>query len=202
MKLIVITAPNFFIEEDKIITTLFQEGLDVLHLRKPDTPAVYSERLLTLIPQKYHNRIVTHEHFHLKKEYGLMGIHLNTRNPREPRNYVGHISCTCHSTEEAKSKKPYYNYLFMSPIYENICKDNDYALYTPEELRKAQKEKIIDNKVMALGGINANNILTIKDMGFGGAVILSDIWSRFDESSDTNYLSVIEHFKELKHLID
>lgn len=50
MKLIVVTAPTFFVEEDKIITALFEEGLDILHLRKPETPAMYSERLLTLIP--------------------------------------------------------------------------------------------------------------------------------------------------------
>ena len=63
MKLIVVTTPTFFVEEDKIITALFEEGLDILHLRKPETPAMYSERLLTLIPEKYHRRIVTHEHF-------------------------------------------------------------------------------------------------------------------------------------------
>ena len=80
MKLIVVTAPTFFVEEGKIITALFEEGLDI-HLRKPETPAMYSERLLTLIPEKYHRRIVTHEHFYLKEEFDLMGIHLNTRNP-------------------------------------------------------------------------------------------------------------------------
>ena len=32
MKLIVVTAPTFFVEEDKIITALFEEGLDILHL--------------------------------------------------------------------------------------------------------------------------------------------------------------------------
>jgi hypothetical protein len=69
MKLIVVTTPTFFVEEDKIITALFEEGLDVLHLRKPETPAMYSERLLTLIPDKYHRRIVTHEHFYLKEEF-------------------------------------------------------------------------------------------------------------------------------------
>ena len=59
MKLIVVTAPTFFVEEDKIITALFEEGLDILHLRKPEIPAMYSERLLTLIPEKYHKRIIT-----------------------------------------------------------------------------------------------------------------------------------------------
>ena len=36
MKLIVVTTPTFFVEEDQIINALFEEGLDILHLRKPD----------------------------------------------------------------------------------------------------------------------------------------------------------------------
>lgn len=52
-----------------------------------ETPAMYSERLLTLIPDKYHRRIVTLEHFYLKEEFNLMGIHLNARNPKEPHDY-------------------------------------------------------------------------------------------------------------------
>jgi len=41
MKLIIVTAPTFFVEEDKIITALFEEGLDILHLRKPDSCYVF-----------------------------------------------------------------------------------------------------------------------------------------------------------------
>ena len=92
MKLILITRPTYFVEEDKIITTLFDEGLDYLHLRKPDTAPVYAERLLTLIPEKYRKRIVVHGHFYLKEEYNLKGIHLNHRNPIAPDNYTGQIS--------------------------------------------------------------------------------------------------------------
>ena len=32
MKLIVVTTPTFFVEEDKIITALFEEGLDILQI--------------------------------------------------------------------------------------------------------------------------------------------------------------------------
>ena len=178
MKLIVVTAPTFFVEEDKIITALFEEGLDILHLRKPETPAMYSERLLTLIPQKYHKRIITHEHFYLQEEFSLMGIHLNTRNPKEPHDYSGHISCTCHSLDEVRNKKHFYDYLFLSPIYNCITKTGVTSGFTAEELRQAEKSKIIDSKVMALGGITSDNILEIKDYGFGGAVIMGDLWNK------------------------
>ena len=99
MKLILITTPTYFVEEDKILTTLFDEGLDILHLRKPDTAPVYAERLLTLIPEKYHKRIVVHGHFYLKKEYNLKGIHLNRRNVTDLLTFYAsrRIICDWHS---------------------------------------------------------------------------------------------------------
>ena len=202
MKLIVVTAPTFFVEEDKIITALFEEGLDILHLRKPETPAMYSERLLTLIPEKYHKRIITHEHFYLQEEFSLMGIHLNTRNPKEPHDYSGHISCTCHSLDEVTNKKHFYDYLFLSPIYNCITKSGVTSGFTAEELRQAGKSKVIDSRVMALGGITPDNILEIKDYGFGGAVVMGDLWNKFNACTDRDYLEVIRHFKKLKKMAD
>ena len=202
MKLIVVTAPTFFVEEDKIITALFEEGLDILHLRKPETPAMYSERLLTLIPEKYHKRIITHEHFYLQEEFSLMGIHLNTRNPKEPHDYSGQISCTCHSLDEVQNKKHFYDYLFLSPIYNCITKSGVTSGFTAEELRQAGKSKVIDSRVMALGGITPDNILEIKDYGFGGAVVMGDLWNKFNACTDRDYLEVIRHFKKLKKMAD
>lgn len=202
MKLILITPPKFFIEEDQILTALFEEGLDILHLRKPDSAPMLSERLLTLIPKQYHKRIVTHDHFYLKEEFNLMGIHLNSRNPNIPLNYKGHVSCSCHSLEEVKRNKAHFNYLFMSPIFDSISKKEYLSQFSETELKKAAKEGIIDKKVIALGGITTENIRTIKKYGFGGAAILGDIWDKFDEHETTAYSEVIKHFKQLKKLID
>ena len=63
MKLILMTRPEFFVEEHQILTALFDEGLDTLHLRKPNSEPVYSERLLSLIPDGYRKKIVVHDHF-------------------------------------------------------------------------------------------------------------------------------------------
>ena len=134
MKLILITSPTYFVEEDKIITSLFEEGLDILHLRKPDTAPMYAERLLTLIPEQYHKRIVVHGHFYLKEEFRLKGIHLNLRNPNAPDHYKGHISCSCHSLEEVKERKRNYDYVFMSPVVDSISKQDYNAQYSPEEI--------------------------------------------------------------------
>ena len=75
MKLIIMTKSTFFVEEDKILVTLFEEGMDNLHLYKPLTSPVYSERLLSLIPEDFYNKITVHDHFYLKEEYRLNGSH-------------------------------------------------------------------------------------------------------------------------------
>jgi thiamine-phosphate pyrophosphorylase len=201
MKLIVVTTPTFFVEEDQILTALFEEGLDILHLRKPETPAMYSERLLTLIPQKYHKRIVTHEHFYLQEEFGLMGIHLNRRNPSEPHDYSGHISCTCRTLSELSSKKHFYDYLFLSPVFDSVSSPHP-ASFTTEELRQGSHDKLIDNKIMALGGVRWENIPLVRDLGFGGAVIMGDLWSKFNACTDRDYRGIIEYFKKLRKAVD
>lgn len=202
MKLILITSPTYFVEEDKIITSLFEEGLDILHLRKPDTAPMYAERLLTLIPEQYHKRIVVHGHFYLKEEFRLKGIHLNLRNPNAPDHYKGHISCSCHSLEEVKERKRNYDYVFMSPVFDSISKQNYNAQYSPEEIKKAHKQGIIDKKVYALGGIDVHNIKEVKKYGFGGAAVMGAIWQKFDTCCDRDYSQIIEHFRKLKKLAD
>ena len=166
MKLIVVTTPTFFVEEDQIISALFEEGLDILHLRKPETPAMYAERLLSLIPEKYHKQIVTHEHFYLQEECGLMGIHLNKRNPNIPEDYSGHVSCTCRSLTALEVKKRVYDYVFLSPVFDSITNPRPSA-FTLEDLCRAAETHQIDNKVMAIGGVRLENIPQIPDLYFG-----------------------------------
>lgn len=202
MKLIVITPPTYFVEEDKIITTLFEEGLDILHLRKPDTAPVYAERLLPLIPEKYHKRIVVHDHFYLKNEYALKGIHLNHRNPVAPDYYSGHISASCHTLEEVESDKRTCDYVFLSPIFDSISKEGYTSRFTPEIIREAAQNGIIDKKVIALGGVDEENLLRVKDFGFGGAAVMGGLWNKFDPALDYNYQELIAHFKKLKKLAD
>ena len=49
-KLIVITSPRFFQGEDTVLSHLFDEGMQRLHLRKPDSEANELRKLLDRIP--------------------------------------------------------------------------------------------------------------------------------------------------------
>lgn len=198
MKLLLLSSPNFFVEEDKILATLFEEGLDILHLRKPNSEPVYCERLLTLLPQKYHQRIITNDHFYLKEEFDLMGIHISERNPEIPHGYKGVTTRTCYRLEELAEAKKTSQYVILRNIYDSASGNDSKAAYTHEQLRDASRRGLIDKRVMAQTGITLENIESVRELGFGGAVVCSDIWKRFNIHSGMDFKDVIKHFHKLR----
>jgi len=201
MKLIIMTKSTFFVEEDKILTTLFENGLDYLHLYKPGTEPVYSERLLTLLPEDYYGHIMVHDHFYLKEEFKLKGIHINNCQTEPPVGYRGNISRTCHSTEELKGAKKSSNYVFLKTIFDSQSNPEDKSTLTMDELREASRRGLIDKKVYAMGGMNLENIVVAKELGFGGVVICGDLWNRFDIQNGLDYKELINHFEKLRKAV-
>ena len=191
MKWITITSPEFLSGEAIFIDKLFLQGLDLLHIRKPDAPLEGYKRLLLQIPKQWYGRIVLHEHFALAEEFGLHGIHLNRRCSQVPNSFRGSISCSCHILEEVKKQKDSKDYVFLSPIFDSISKVGYHAAFSPTSLKQAAIENVIDEKVIALGGITANNILLVKEWHFGGVAFLGDIWKRMSEPQVDEYLKHI-----------
>ena len=177
MKTIAITQSFFFAQEAAAINSLLASGdIDLLHLRKPSSTADDCRRLLDHIAPEWRSRIVTHDHLGLCAEYGLHGIHLNSRNHTIPCGHRGTVSCSCHSLEEVTRRKPAYDYVFLSPIYDSISKQGYRSAFTDSMLRRAAAEGTIDEKVVALGGVTRERIPQLAAYGFGGAAMLGDIW--------------------------
>lgn len=198
MKLILLTSPFFFVEEDKILSALFDEGLDILHLRKPDSEPVFCERLLSLLPEQYLQKIVVHDHFYLKDEFKLLGIHLSRRHSDLPAGYKGPVTRTCYSMEEVHKYKDECQYVCLRNVFDSISEKENKATFTQSELTAAQRDGTIDHKVMAEGGVCIDNIETIRELGFGGAAVRGDIWGRFDIHSHCDYKELITHFRNLR----
>ncbi len=201
MKLVIMTKATFFVEEDKILTTLFEEGLENLHLYKPGSEPVYSERLLTLLSEDYYKKITVHDHFYLKEEFNLHGIHLNTASEELPYGYRGKVSRTCHAIEELKEAKKKSNYVFLQNIFDSQSNPADQQTFSYETLKAAAKQGLIDRHVYALGGINLENIRLMRDLGFGGVVICGDLWNRFNIHQEQDYKELIAHFQKLKKAV-
>lgn len=196
------TKSTFFVEEDKILTTLFEEGMDNLHLYKPDSEPVYSERLLTLLSEDYYRKITVHDHFYLREEFGLKGIHLNTADAELPYGYKGHFSCTCHSIAELHDAKKKADYVFLKTIFDSQSNPQDKQTISEEELREASRKGLIDKHVYAMGGINLDNIRQMRDLGFGGVVICGDLWNRFNIHQEQDYKDLISHFQKLQKAVN
>lgn len=175
--------------------------MDNLHLYKPETSPVYSERLLSLIPEDYYNKITVHDHFYLKDEYRLSGIHIDTPNLTPPLNYKGHISRTCTKLEQLKDMKKQSNYVFLRNIFDSQSEPDQKSNFTMNELEMAASSGLIDKKVYALGGMNMDNLQVAKELGFGGVVICGDLWNRFDIHNQTDYKELINHFERLRKVI-
>lgn len=201
MKLTIITKPEFFVEEDKIIAALFEEGLDTLHLYKPGSSPLYFERLLTLIPEEYHRHIVIHEHYYMKSEFELAGIHIDDPNEEVPAGFRGNVSRCCQDLSMLKAIKKQSKYVFLHNIFDSIHENDVKSTFTEEQLIAARREGLIDKHVHALGGMNADRARWAKDMGFGGIVVCGDLWNKFDVHHSTSYHDLLSHFHRLRKAV-
>ncbi|MCL1942057.1 MAG: thiamine phosphate synthase [Candidatus Azobacteroides sp.] len=194
MKLIVVSPEVFLKDESSVLNRLFEEGLEILHVRKPGSKKADVEKLLQKIDPEYHSRIVLHDHFSLTDQYNLKGVHLNRRNPV----FIGRPglsrSRSCHSFSELEQCEG-WDYLFLSPIFDSISKTGYVSGFSAEELRDASNKQIIHSKIIALGGIAGSNIAGLKTYGFGGAAVLGALWNDFQKDGDLE--KMIETYNEL-----
>ena len=203
MKLVILTKSTFFVEEDKILASLFDEGMENLHLFKPGSSPMYSERLLTLLPDEWHKKITVHEHFYLKSEYNLAGIHIdNPQKDEVPNGYRGQISRTCTNIDMLRDLKRTSHYVFLKNIFDCIEFKEEKSTFTMQQLEDAASEGLIDKRVYALGGMSLENVRVAKALGFGGVVICGDLWNRFNIHNELDYKKLIAHFDKLPKAID
>ena len=200
MKLIIQTLPTYFVEEDKIITALFEEGMDVLHINKPESEPLYMERLLSLLPTKVYGKIVIHQNYYLMKEHDLKGIHIDNPNVPVPDGFKRHVSRSTNKISDLKSFKKECDYVMLHSLFDSLH-DEVKASLTIEEMQEARRAGLIDKHVYALGGMSLENVQQAKDMGFGGVVICGDLWNRFSIQHEINFHELISHFKKLKKAI-
>ena len=196
MKLIVITAPEFLPGEAEVLNALLGNGLHRLHVRKPCSTEDELAVLVEQIHDRFRQRVTLHDHFELQQRYSLGGVHLNGRNPSVPEGFLGTVSRSCHSLDEVVTWKEHADYLFLSPIFDSISKSGYRSGFSCEQLCEAADRGIIDSRVFALGGVSTENLPNVRSMGFGGAVFLGDIWSRYHSPADMQ--AVLCHFEKLR----
>jgi thiamine-phosphate pyrophosphorylase len=170
--------------ENNILHALVRAYNITIHVRKPD----FTEEAYRLYLSDYasiHQHMVLHEHHHLAKEFSVKGIHLKERdrNPvKEIDQDVKVISTSIHHIKDAATLSGPLEYLFFSPLFKSISKENYGTNNTSETLAQIASDLKIKTAipVIGLGGINEDNIALVKNCGFDGAALLGGIWKQSD----------------------
>jgi thiamine-phosphate pyrophosphorylase len=182
MKIIAITPPHAIDDEVVIIKRLLENSVDIVHLRKHQSEfegidvISYLHNILSALTSEECNKIIIHDYPMLYDEYSLKGIHINKNITSLPENYIGYKTRSCHSFDEILKYKNEYDYLFLSPIFDSISKPDYKSPFTHESLQQASLEGIIDNKVIALGGVTFNKIPYLQSLNFGGVAMIGGIY--------------------------
>jgi len=184
--MIVISNPFAVADEIKIIHSLFEEGLSLLHIRKPDFSELEMVHFIEQIKPKYRNKLVLHHHHVLAEDFGINRLHFSEKDRKyshevparflKPCRYESESKSTStHSIEDFNSLENDFAYAFLSPVFKSISKEN----YQPEtDLFEALKSRTnYQTKVIALGGISSENIRKTLENGFEVAALLGSIWN-------------------------
>lgn len=176
MKIIAITTPKVDDNDVPLIKGLIRCGIDLIHLRKPDSDPQECRMILRELTPQERSRIIIHDYPELYSEFSLKGIHINKNVVTLPEGYSGFRTRSCHTLEEVIRYKDEYDYLFLSPIFDSISKSGYKSGFSHRELEQAAGDGIIDGKVVALGGVTFDSIPYLESLHFGGAAMLGSLY--------------------------
>ena len=176
--MIVISNPTAIANEINTIHALFERGLELFHIRKPEFSAEEIKAFVTAIGLEYKNKLVLHSHHHLVEDFGINRIQMNPVRVQNSDRVIPDkniFSTSTHSIDEFNSLSNDYEYAFLSPVFPSISKEN----YLPKiNLFEEIKKRInFDTKLVALGGISAANIQQTLEKGFDDVALLGTIWN-------------------------
>lgn len=175
--IIVITPEEIVPNETKIINELFQEGLDLLHIRKPFINSEEFANFIQKINLEFHSQLVLHSHYDLAKDFNISRFHFREID-RKSGLYKSVkdkiISTSVHDIETFNELNEEWEYAFISPAFPSISKKGYGENSTV--LTDIKKRNNSNTKLIALGGINENNIQELSHHNIDGVVLLGAIW--------------------------
>jgi thiamine-phosphate pyrophosphorylase len=196
--MIVITNPIPINNEISTIHSLFENGLELLHIRKPDFSEAEIKFFLSKIKLNYRQRLVLHSHHQMALEFGINRIHFTekTRAETSEENLKDwkvkefKLSTSIHQIMDFEKLPNVFDYAFFGPVFESISKQNYISnLDFKKELQQRKNNK---TALVALGGITPDNIKTALEYGFDDVALLGNIW---------NNNNPIENFKLCQKIV-
>jgi thiamine-phosphate pyrophosphorylase len=188
--MIVISNPQFISNEIAIINSLFNDGLEVLHLRKPEADVLEMSKFISQIDNRFHSQIMIHSHYELLNSFNLRGIHF-TEKTKCRQDEFANVTCkksrTVHELADLNLVKPFIDYVFLSPLFPSVSKVGYSKCWNFEEIKREMALKR-NFKIVALGGITLENMEQIRELGFDDFALLGSIWELVKAGCSTEQL--------------
>lgn len=162
-------------------------GVDLVQLREKDLP--YAEflekafRLKELLDQ-YAVPLIINDNLSIAKEVGAFGIHVgvNDLSPIKIRKQWPDVGLLGYSIEEEaqihSNDAAVSDYWALSPIYATPTKTDTVTEWKEEGVGNIALKT--EKPLVAIGGINKNNISSIRQAGASGVAVVSAICSAQD----------------------
>lgn len=201
MKLIAISNPEKIVGETDLVNNLFQNGLEYFHVRKPLFSDNEVENYINNISVEYHSRLIVHYHFSMLAKFKIKGLHFNESNLKYSDDYKNiHKSYSAHSFNEVLYVNEKMDYVFLSPIFDSISKADYKANFDMKEVKTFIESYKTGEKLVALGGVNENNIEKIIDTGFGGVALMGCLWKSSNTIDVFNQIKLkLEHSTQIQN---
>lgn len=178
--LLVLTSEKKRENEAMLLNQLFEEGLEVLHLRKPSFSRDEYRQLLREIQPEFYQRIMIHQFHDLCAEFILKGIHLQEQ-PRidlqeKLEAYVSvymsegfSVSSSFHDPKVLEECDINFDYHLLSPVFSSISKKGYEG--------KGFDVNSITKEIIGMGGVNAQTIPEVFKLGYSGIGVLGGVWN-------------------------
>lgn len=193
--LVIISYPTTVEDEANIINVLFDEGLELLHLRKPEIEIDDLCLLLEKIKPEYRFQIALHQHHEIANNFGINRLHftemkrkkLNEEKLLQLKSEKNVLSTSIHQMADYQNLSSCFDYTFYGPVFNSISK-HGYTSTIPIDF--VFPVQLNGPKPIAIGGIDATNMQRALDMEFYGVAALGTIWQKPGES--------VQQFKTLQ----
>src|SRR5690606_106340 len=110
------TNPVSLPNELQIIHQLLSDGLELLHIRKPDYSESDFRSLIENISINFLNRLVLHQFHSMAKEFGINRLHFTTQKRAETTDWDQYseyvLSTSVHSIEDFNDLPNCFEYAF------------------------------------------------------------------------------------------
>ena len=177
--LILITSEEDKSTEREQLIHFFENGLPLLHVRKPWMTEEELKCWLSAFEEKHLRKMILHQHHHLAEIFPVKGIHLKEsfrKKTEDPAEYIERfkskgftVSSSFHDPEKLEKEASAFDYVLLSPVFSSVSKRGYEG--------QAFNVENISGNVIALGGIETDKISNAKDMGYAGVAVLGAVWN-------------------------